>query len=512
MHTHQINLTDFIPKGAIKSTISQKGLCLSLNTPLKTNFHRFIDVINSYILLPQKFYLPVKITFMINSDDVGFYLLFGNGRINFNDYGACDNRCYNDIVEPSLKPMPKFDNFLPKNKDVIIEVIYDYKFMQININGEERYFSAKEKYMKSKLTKEKNDEGFVLRFAIEQSEGLLIKDFTVTQYDEGESVACIRPTKEEIIARNKMELQSWYDWRVSSLAESSPDIKENLKNLYLDLFGYINKNYASLFQNIDSIEKPIKIDEACMKYLYEFALDNAPNDFKYKFIFEKIGLYNSDSLPMLKEFAAKCSQNKSNGYYSFLRCDLSEFKTKTRPELESFMYYLTPELRDEIVSLDKHLMSLKNFKLNKSVESYDFYKNKITVAYQSKMGFICKIHINYDEVTSHASWYVITSRKPWYRLNDYTRDMFEQIAKTSPETAKELFSHYYRCTGCSPSGCAVGTDYFYSGKKVRACHGRIGFGGTAKDFELIELYIDTTDDLIRSGNPGDGMTTAPFYK
>jgi hypothetical protein len=90
--------------------------------------------------------------------------------------------------------------------------------------------------------------------------------------------------------------------------------------------------------------------------------------------------------------------------------------------------------------------------------------------------------------------------------------MFERIAKISPETAQELFSHYNKCTGCSPSGCAVGTDYLYGGKKVRACHGRISFGSTARDFELVELYIDTTDALIGSGNPGQSMTTAPFYK
>jgi len=71
---------------------------------------------------------------------------------------------------------------------------------------------------------------------------------------------------------------------------------------------------------------------------------------------------------------------------------------------------------------------------------------------------------------------------------------------------------YSKCNGCCVHGCAVGTDYFYGGKKVRACHGRIKFGATARDFELIKLYVDTTDDLIKSGNPGQGMTTAPFYK
>jgi hypothetical protein len=89
--------------------------------------------------------------------------------------------------------------------------------------------------------------------------------------------------------------------------------------------------------------------------------------------------------------------------------------------------------------------------------------------------------------------------------------MFGQIGNTSPDAAKELFSHYLKCTACG-NHCAVRTDYIYDGNKVRACHGRIGFGATEREFELIKLYVDTTDDLIKSGNPGQGMTTSPFYK
>ena len=512
MFTNTINLADFENKGTIKSTLTQEGLNFSLNTTLRTEFHKEIDTINTYAFLPQKFHLPVKINFTANTNGNGFYLLFGTGRVNFNYNYNDNNRSYNDIVAPDLETKNRIYNFLPKNKDVMIQIIYDYKFMQVYIDGEERYFSTKEKYMKSRLTKEKNTEGFGIRFAIEQSEKVLLKQFSVTQYNEGESPDCVRPTKEEIIARTSAELKTWYDWRTNSLAELPAGENNRLNKLYIDIFDYINKNYSVLFQKTDVIETPIKVDEACMKYLYDFALDKLPKDFNYNHIFENIGLYNSNVLPLLKEFAVKCSLNKSNGYYAFLKCDLRELKRKTRPDLESFMYYLTPELKSEISSLDNHLMSLKNFKLNKSVESYDFYRSNITVAYQSKMGFIYKLSINGEAVSSHGSWYVITSRSPWYRLNDYSEDMFKKIAETSPESAKELFFHYNKCNACCPNGCAVGTDYFYAGKKVRACHGRMRFGSTVRDFELIKLYVDTTDDLIKSGNPGEGMTTAPFYK
>ena len=179
MVNHEINLADFQTKGAIKSTLTQNGLCLSLNNPLRTDFHRFVDVINAYAFLPQKFHLPAKINFTVNTNGDKFHLLFGNGRFSFNhDYDG--NRSHNDIVAPSLETKTRINSLLAKNKDVAIEVIYDYKFMQINIDGEERYFSTSERYMKSKLTKEKNAEGFGIRFVIEQSEKVLLKDCIVT--------------------------------------------------------------------------------------------------------------------------------------------------------------------------------------------------------------------------------------------------------------------------------------------------------------------------------------------
>ena len=515
VYTHIINLADFTAKGTIESTLTREGLHLSLNTPLRTFFYRYLDAINAYITLPQRFHLPVKISFTANTSGSGFlYFLFGDGRVNFKNNEYDDSRSRNDIVKPDINTVrPSFNNFVPPNEDVTIEVIYDYKFMQVNIGGEERYYSEKEKYMRSRLTKEKNEEGFALRFAIEQSESAVIKDITVTQYDGGEEVPCVRihSSREELISQKGKELDEWHTWRMFTLAERPSGEDDSLKRLYIRLFDYIKDNYSSLFDDGGVIEKPVDIDRTCMQFLYDFALGSPREDFRYRLIFDSIGLDNPDFLQKLRNFAAKCAMNKSSGYYAFLRCDLRELKTKTRPELESFMYYLPSEVKKEILSLDNHLMSLKHLKLVKSIEGYNFYENTLTVAYQSKMGFIYKLGMG-KSAGSKARWYVATNRSPWYRLNDYTQDMLEHIAQTSPEDVKELFSHYIRCTACSTSGCMVGTDYFYDGKKVRACHGSIGFSATARDFELIKLYVDTTDSLISSGNPGQGMTTAPFYK
>ncbi|WP_242835291.1 hypothetical protein [Ruminiclostridium papyrosolvens] len=56
--------------------------------------------------------------------------------------------------------------------------------MQILVNGEERFYSEKEKYMKSKLLKELNSTGFTLRISCTKRTNLLVKSLIITEYDE----------------------------------------------------------------------------------------------------------------------------------------------------------------------------------------------------------------------------------------------------------------------------------------------------------------------------------------
>ncbi|OPJ63785.1 hypothetical protein [Clostridium oryzae] len=97
----------------------------------------------------------MRIDLTVKIDSPAFYLFLGNGHINFGTPWS-DNRRIDDIIEPNHKNR-FFHNHIPMNEFVDISVIYDFKAMQIFISGEERFYSKKEKYMKSKLLKELNE-------------------------------------------------------------------------------------------------------------------------------------------------------------------------------------------------------------------------------------------------------------------------------------------------------------------------------------------------------------------
>lgn len=70
------------------------------------------------------------------------------------------------------------------NEFTEISVLYDLKEMQILIDGEERYYSNNERYMKSRAFSEMNQDGCELKIACDKLVNLCIKSVTVTEYDE----------------------------------------------------------------------------------------------------------------------------------------------------------------------------------------------------------------------------------------------------------------------------------------------------------------------------------------
>jgi hypothetical protein len=60
--------------------------------------------------------------------------------------------------------------------------------MQILINGEERFYSKKEKYMKSKLLDDLNKNGFTLKMTCTKRTNLVIKALSITEYDDSVEV------------------------------------------------------------------------------------------------------------------------------------------------------------------------------------------------------------------------------------------------------------------------------------------------------------------------------------
>jgi hypothetical protein len=149
--------------------------------------------INSYIYLPDKFRLPLRIDITAKIDAPGLYILFGKGHVNFGTL-CSDNRRIDDIVAPTRKTI-HYHNHICMNEFTDISLLYDLNEMQIMINGEERYYSKKEKYMKSSTLRTMYEDGFEFKIACDKLVNLCIKSISITEFDD---TCDILHTKDEL--------------------------------------------------------------------------------------------------------------------------------------------------------------------------------------------------------------------------------------------------------------------------------------------------------------------------
>ncbi|WP_041700182.1 hypothetical protein [Clostridium sp. BNL1100] len=182
MKKYDIDIKSILSKGHVVTDVKSEMLYITTTRRLSTNFEKENMALDSYVYIPGTFKLPLRIDISVKIDSPGLYLLLGNGHINFGTPWS-DNRRIDDIVAPNCKPR-FFYNHIPMNEFVDISVIYGLDAMQILVNGEERFYSEKEKYMKSKLLKELNSIGFTLRISCTKRTNLLVKSLSITEYDE----------------------------------------------------------------------------------------------------------------------------------------------------------------------------------------------------------------------------------------------------------------------------------------------------------------------------------------
>lgn len=205
MLKHNIELTRFLPKGQVVCECKDDMLYMTTNRALPTQrFDAEHLSINSYIYLPDKYKLPLRIDITAKIDAPGLYIILGKGHINFGTL-CSDNRRIDDIAAPARKTM-HYHNHMHMNKFTNISLLYDLKEMQIMIDGEERYYSKKERYMKAPVFCEMNEDGFELKIACDKLVDLCIKSVCITEYHDtcgivhsgAELPAAI--TKNEVIA------------------------------------------------------------------------------------------------------------------------------------------------------------------------------------------------------------------------------------------------------------------------------------------------------------------------
>lgn len=183
MKVHNIEFTRFLSKGQVTCEIKDDLLSMKTNHSIPTErFDAEHLSINSYIYLPDRYRLPLRIDMSVKIDTPGLYLLLGKGHVNFGTPWS-DNRRMDDIIAPSRKTM-FFHNHVEMNQFTDISLIYDINEMQILIDGEERYYSKKERYMKAPAFRELNENGFEVKIACDKLVELCIKTFTVTEFED----------------------------------------------------------------------------------------------------------------------------------------------------------------------------------------------------------------------------------------------------------------------------------------------------------------------------------------
>lgn len=181
MIKHNVDLARFLTKGQVECEYKDNMLYMTTNRAIPTKrFDAEHLSINSYIYLPDKFRFPLQIDITAKIDAPGLYLLIGKGHINFGTLWS-DNRRIDDIVAPARKTI-FFHNHMAMNEFTNISLTYGLQEMQIMINGEERYYSKKEKYMKSQSFIEMNKEGFEFKIACDKLVNLCIKSVSITEY------------------------------------------------------------------------------------------------------------------------------------------------------------------------------------------------------------------------------------------------------------------------------------------------------------------------------------------
>lgn len=183
MKKQTIELSRFLQKGQVVCKVENNLLHMTTNRAIPTQrFDREHLSIVSYIHLPEKFKLPVRIDITVKIDAPGLYVLFGKGHVNFGTL-CFDNRRIDDIVSPTRKTA-FFHNDMPLNEFTELSLIYDLNEMQILIEGEERYYSKSERYMKAREFKELNKDGFELKIACDKLTNLTIQSITITEYPD----------------------------------------------------------------------------------------------------------------------------------------------------------------------------------------------------------------------------------------------------------------------------------------------------------------------------------------
>lgn len=182
MREQPIDLASLIPNGKVDAAMIDGVLHMTTTRSIHDvgyNIRR--DKITSYLSLPGQYSLPMQIDMTLKIDSPEMLLLIGQGHISIGSPWM-ENRRIEDLAEPTGKPK-MYDNSIPLNQFVDITLLLNRKAMQIRINGEERYYSTKERYMKSSRFQAQNTTGVDIGITCTKRAQLIIQSLYITTHE-----------------------------------------------------------------------------------------------------------------------------------------------------------------------------------------------------------------------------------------------------------------------------------------------------------------------------------------
>ena len=180
MIEHDIDLASLTPRGQVVSSVRDGVLNMTVKHALPYSHCKPGLKNPHYMELPNRYFLPLRIDITAKIDAPALHLEIGNGFASFGVFKQ-DNRRLEDICEPKQK-INHFDSHITMNEFNDISLIYGYVEMQILVNGEERYYSKSEPYMKSHMLAEMNNGGFTIKICCDKNVDMVIKSIKVTEY------------------------------------------------------------------------------------------------------------------------------------------------------------------------------------------------------------------------------------------------------------------------------------------------------------------------------------------
>ncbi len=199
---HRIERSALRAAGAVELDAQDGGFAFTTTRRIPSDFCREHLRVQHLVEMPGVYRLPLRIDLSVCIDEPGFYVLLGDGHVNFGTPWN-DNRRLDDIVEPRRNTF-FFHNHMPMGRLVDISIIYDLKAMQVLMDGEERYFSTKERYMKSKAFPDRNAEGFTLALACDKGVHARVRNLRVTEFEGPAPIMLGAPAGREAIKGNEM--------------------------------------------------------------------------------------------------------------------------------------------------------------------------------------------------------------------------------------------------------------------------------------------------------------------